>query len=517
MKKIILFIFLCVSFMFGYAQQWEWAYQLNSFDSFVRSIQTDSAGNPYFMGQCHISSVFNGQNGSFSTDSHEAFVAKYDSLGNVIWISGGIGAMAYRMSIDKHSNCYITGAFGGTASFGIGNDTLQKAANDWDYFLAKLDKDGKAVFANSGGGICQDEGISVTALPNDELFSFWVDATQCDHAGNWIYYFDKLDSNGDTIWSMNSNSGFNPNITLAKDGGFLLSNGTLITKHTENWVVEWTKTISGDDYYYATSIVVDSSGNMIFAINGVGSIYYDNILLPPKSVRTTYIVKTDSLGNLINYIHFTPALYPHFWLTDLKTDRQGNIYLLAITDTALYIGADSILFNLPSSQRAYVIIKLDSNMNYLWSQYAVQNTNWGTFSGGMAITDSYVYLGVNYNTPVFLNGSSFQFPAPTSSTSFNTFFAAIKNGNPVTSVSEIQDLDVTIFPCPSAGSFTVNLSHKTEDAQIRVYDVYGNCRLSKTCQNTSSHTLNLSSNAKGIYFMEIVSTGKKAVKKIVLQ
>ena len=657
MKNFILFIFCVLNYTVN-AQQWQWAYHVSTnYGSAIAGVQTDSAGNPCFMGWCSDTTVFNGQNGSFPTLGLNEFITKYDASGNIKWVSGGWGSSIQpsNMSIDKHSNCFLTGQFGGTVSFGKDNDTLQRTASSQDYYLVKLDKDGKAVFFNSDGGTCSDVGTSVTTFSSDEIIVFWIDETTCSRGGgSWINHFNKLNSNGTLIWSLPQ-----PNVTFGEfaanqisptmDGGFLLSddwfgntlccygitdtlclvntnpNGTtdvFLTKYSLSGVLQWVKSIRGNNNQFERCVTTDSSNNIIIAIEGLDTTYYDSTKLFPKGNRTTYIIKTDALGTLIKYISFpTASNTEHFLIKDLKTDSQGNIYLLVSTDTNLYIGNDSILFNLLPNQTVFVLIKLDPNMNYLWSQYAFQNNNsYGSWHGLMTITDSLVYLGVDYNTPVSLNGSNYQFPAPKNSTRFDSFFAAIKNGNNacshihyqnrnictgqsvkvgsniystngiykdilisvngcdsvittnltvnstfkdtvnitinkgdsikignsiynsigtyintffafngcdsivttnlsvLTGISENTSLkEIIIYPNPTTGICTISLNKKIIDSKICVYDLLGNCLLNKVCSNDANQNIDLSSQSKGIYFMEILADGEKVVKKIVLQ
>ena len=80
-----------------------------------------------------------------------------------------------------------------------------------------------------------------------------------------------------------------------------------------------------------------------------------------------------------------------------------------------------------------------------------------------------------------------------------------------------NDIEIEIYPNPSSGIFTINLKNKTVESKICVYDVLGNCVLDKVSVKNSSQEIDLSGQPKGIYFMEIVSGGERAVKKIILE
>ena len=77
--------------------------------------------------------------------------------------------------------------------------------------------------------------------------------------------------------------------------------------------------------------------------------------------------------------------------------------------------------------------------------------------------------------------------------------------------------EMIIYPNPSSGIFTVNLKNKTVETKICVHDVLGNCVLDKVAVKNTNQEIDLSSKPKGIYFLEIVSDGERAMKKIVLE
>ncbi len=554
--KTKLLLTLCIINLTAFAQQWQWAYPIvsNTVTSII-SVQTDSTGNPYFMGICDNSVTFNAKNGSFPVSGLSSFVAKYDAAGNKIWVSGSSGPTysteTRSMSLDKHFNCYLTGDYSGTVSFGIGTDTLTRNSfqGSADYFLVKLDKNGKALFFNTAGGSCSDVGYTVTAFPNDEIVVFWQDQTFCNMAGTYISYMDKLNSNGTQLWSLlQPNPAYlelEPNeITPTTDGGFLESdywfidticfNGILgnlclnppaqpnlsdvfLTKYTLNGDLQWVKAIRGNGYQFERAITTDSANNLIIVIQGYDTIYFGSSMMLPHDTTNTYLVKADAQGNLIQYISFPTLAVGHFQIKDLKSDRLGNIYLLGTPDTTIIIGSTTLTFN-PNS---LAVIKLDPNMNYLWSQYAY-NINESN-SGKMAITDSLVYVSVNYNaSTVSLHGSTYQFPAPVDPTSHNCFFAAIKNDNPAVSTNTTSPIahlkpEISISPNPSTGIFTVHSYYKETNTKICIYDLLGNCVFDKSISKNTNEQIDLSSITKGIYFVKLQTPTGMETRKIIIQ
>jgi hypothetical protein len=110
-------------------------------DDYGYAVALDSATNIYLAGNYYST------NANFSgvlltnAGSHEAYVARYDSTGALLWArrAGGGGAdSASGLAIDVAGNCHLTGYFGSNSVFsGV---TLASAGNK-DAFVAHLNSD----------------------------------------------------------------------------------------------------------------------------------------------------------------------------------------------------------------------------------------------------------------------------------------------------------------------------------------------------------------------------------------
>jgi hypothetical protein len=80
-----------------------------------------------------------------------------------------------------------------------------------------------------------------------------------------------------------------------------------------------------------------------------------------------------------------------------------------------------------------------------------------------------------------------------------------------------NNFSFTIYPNPTSGISTINLRNCQAGAKIIVRDAFGNCLLNKDCGNDAAPKIDLGSQSKGIYFLEIMSRGERSVKKIVLE
>jgi len=122
--------------------------------------------------------------GSFTLSSFgstDAFVTKFDSLGNFIWAKkiGGVNAdVGKSIAIDSVSNIYVTGIFNGLADFDPDNSTSynlsSSSSTDQDMFISILDKNGNFIWATKFGDVMYDESLNCEI---DKQNNFYIDGT----------------------------------------------------------------------------------------------------------------------------------------------------------------------------------------------------------------------------------------------------------------------------------------------------------------------------------------------------
>jgi len=135
-------------------------------------VAVDSSGNAYLIGDYNSSFIFFAPYTLTNAGYYDAFLAKYDSSGNVRWVKniGGSGLeQGYCVTGDKSSKIYVTGYFD---SFSVTFDTitLQRPAvyND-PMFIAGYDSSGHVIFAKalaSGG----DDNDAIAASPSGCIY-----------------------------------------------------------------------------------------------------------------------------------------------------------------------------------------------------------------------------------------------------------------------------------------------------------------------------------------------------------
>ena len=159
----LLFVFLLMVNMVLIAQtpEWQWATKAGGTSSDKgRAIIMDDAGNSYVTGIFGGSATF----GSFSvtsSGSFDIFVAKMDEEGNWLWATQAGGTSwdeGTGITIDDVGNIYVTGYFRDTATFG--SYSIYSSGEE-DIFVAKMDVGGDWLWASKAGGTYIDYGCEI--------------------------------------------------------------------------------------------------------------------------------------------------------------------------------------------------------------------------------------------------------------------------------------------------------------------------------------------------------------------
>ena len=143
----------------------------------AKCVATDPDGNVYMAGYFQGALALGATN-LLSAGGPDIFLAKYDRLGQLLWVrqagssalyqTGGFSSdVALGLVTDSAGNVYITGSFAGTANFG--GSTLAKTSGA-ALFLAKYSPIGNVLWAIQSGGSGNVQGQGLCLGPNGSLF-----------------------------------------------------------------------------------------------------------------------------------------------------------------------------------------------------------------------------------------------------------------------------------------------------------------------------------------------------------
>jgi hypothetical protein len=144
-------------------------------------VAVDGAGNVVVTG--NYSGAFNlgGTCVSLSnTGKSGMVVVKLDPSGKCLWskdVGNASEQYGYGVAVDSAGNVLVTGTFYGSIDFGDGSHA---SVGDSDFYLVKLDADGKHVWTHYGGGPYGDSGNGVAVDSADDVLVTGIFEGQAD-------------------------------------------------------------------------------------------------------------------------------------------------------------------------------------------------------------------------------------------------------------------------------------------------------------------------------------------------
>ncbi len=311
----------------------------SSYDQAI-DITVDASGYVYVTGSFLSPVLFLGNNIliNYSGGSiNEIFLAKYDSLGNIIWArssngSGTTGAGDYGYSIkaDAGGGVYVTGDFyGPTLAFNntilINNDS--SGINN-DIYLAKYDSSGNFIWATSVGGH-ENDGSRTCAL--DGYGHLYLTG-----------YFESPSVNFGNITLVNISNSYDD---------------IFITKYDTSGNVMWAKSAGGNYQDEGVGIAPDQNGNLYISGDFKSSLITFGITsLVQAGYKDIFIVKLDSAGNTLWAKQIGGSGFEY--CNGLGLDANGYLYVAGGYESPMLAFGNTILTN--AGNYDVFIAKLDT-------------------------------------------------------------------------------------------------------------------------------------------------------------
>lgn len=220
----------------------------------VSALGIDAANGLYLGGTYSGNFSYGGASPLISGGGTDGYLIKLDAAtGNPVWAKslGGMGSDSLvDLAVERTSGAlFVTGMFGGTASFGAAGSLVNTGSQD--VFLARLNFNGDSAWARQ---------ISSTG-------SVWATALACDAAGN-VFHTGAV--YGTATFPNVSNPP--PAVTSEYDyDGYQLP-AVMVSKVSLSGAVEWFKGFGNDNTVYAFEIAISSSGNAF--VSGQMEWYY---------------------------------------------------------------------------------------------------------------------------------------------------------------------------------------------------------------------------------------------------
>lgn len=279
--------------------------------NFANAIATDSNGDVYAFGSFSGTLDFGGSVGNVTSNgSGDAFLAKYNSAGEVQWATnyGGTGLESVSdMIVDNSGNVYISGGFGNSITIGLDTYT---ATGTFDGFLIKIDTNGSVIWSKQlegpSGGSQFFRSMAVDASDNVYVAASFAEDARLDgttftnshtalqdslimqlNPAGVLQWSDQIQGDGDelilsldhdpngnvVIVGRYGNTVSGPNVNLGTAGTVTAFGGydTFIVQYTDAGVHQWTESFTDSQNVTGEDIVIDDNGEIF-----IGGIFIDN-------------------------------------------------------------------------------------------------------------------------------------------------------------------------------------------------------------------------------------------------
>jgi hypothetical protein len=320
---------------------------------------------------------------SFIGGQYDVFITKIDTSGQLIWSTffGGIGSeLGIDLTIDLNNNLIIGGQTNSSNfPYTLGAfQPLPLGGND--AFIAKFNSLGQLIWATCYGGTSTEDihaithdfenNIIITGMTNSNDLAISSNAIQTTNNGFFDIYIAKFSSNGNFLWSTyyggsnyddiygvqsdSLNNLYFAGITLSNDfittpNAFQTSknngNDACIFKLSKNGDLIWSTYIGGDNDDAAYKIYIDKNNNVTTLINTLSdtlSLHSDTVFTNyPLSLENVYIITIDSSGIPLWSTYFGGDNNDRAY--DLKILSDGNLYFFGSTESS----------NLPFTSNAF--------------------------------------------------------------------------------------------------------------------------------------------------------------------
>ncbi len=310
-----------------------WVRQFGSpFDDSACGVAVNSTGI-YVVGD-----TYGSIGGQVSSGSDDAFIAKLDAAGNIVWVRQlGTGTLDWSSGVSlDDSGIYV---LGGT----LGALPGQAPSGGDDSFIAKYDFSGNMVWTRQFGTNTLDQAYGVSATSSGVYVAgstYGIFPGQVS-AGNLDAFVTKFDGSGNLIWVRQFGTAFEDGVYSISAG----ASGLYLTGYSGGTLPG--QTSSGDMDAFAVNC--DFSGNLVWTRQfgtetfdsgtgvsaDVGGIYVAGVTWGtfPNQRYTesddSFVVKYDSSGNVA-------------WLEQFGTDANDYVYGVSANSTGIYMAGQTM-------------------------------------------------------------------------------------------------------------------------------------------------------------------------------
>jgi len=425
---------------YAQAPDWQWGIGIGGTDfDGATAIEVDKYNNIYAAGSFDGIVDFDPGPAVLLLNSQidgDAFITKYDPLGNLIWVKTWNGYIT-DIVLDTLCSLYLAGSFSWTMDMDPGSGVFSvNSSGSADIFITKLDSAGNFIYGRFMGGIDTEgcEAIAIDDTGNVLMTGSFKGTCDFDPDTNSQYLLTsngdrdafvlKLDVGGNLLWarSMGGSSIDKGNSIAFDDSGNVYSTGYFngvvdldpgtgvynlgisatksiyISKLNPAGNLEWARAFENARQYSDPNALITGAGGSIYVTgNFQGSVDFDpdpgfNFIMNAGSYCDAYVTKLDNNGHLIWAKKIGSSTNGYDKSVHMVKDHAENLY---ITGSCNYLcdfdpGPGTFYVNTLFSIAAF-ICKWDSTGQFKWAQSI---TNAGVVYGNSCAVDATQHASV---------------------------------------------------------------------------------------------------------------------------
>ena len=294
--------------------------------------------------------------------SSDVFVCKYSHLGEPIWskrFGAALDDSATGVATDTNGNIYVSGYYRGVVDFG-GKLLAAHGGSTLDGFVAKLNRDGVVLWANSIGGSGDDRCFKVTADPQGNVYA----------AGTF-----------------QSTVAFGPGVSLSSTNTQVPE--AFLARYTAAGAAVWARRIGGTQGAAGYGVAVGPDGNPCVTGEFVGTGSVEGVAIPNSGDRDVFLVKYSAKGDRMWSTHF--GADGADGARALTADASGNLIVGGYFSGAVNFGGGSLS---AKARKDFFILRTASDGTFQWA-----------VSGGGLQDDSLTSVSTTASGSIYAVGS----------------------------------------------------------------------------------------------------------------
>ena len=531
----IVLLCLKAGLSFSQTTEWLWAKGAGGpNDEMGVFVATDASGNAFVAGYFKSPSLTLGSITLTRTGNCNVFLAKYDAGGNVIWAISPPGTdydMPYAVATDASGNVVVAGLFSSPV-ITFGSISLTNAGIE-DAFVAKYDAAGNVMWAKRAGGADWDHahGLAVDGTGNVFLAGsyrspsiiFGSITLTNTAAGIYDAFLVKYDSGGNVLWAAAAGGpGNNLPMSLSTDqwgnvfmtgaytgplmtfGSMTVTNKGLddlfIAKYDESGNVLWAKSEGGSREDNCYSVATDGAGNAyITGLFRSETITFGTIDLWNSAgwypTTDIFLTKYDGSGNVL-WASGAGGLQ-NDQANSVVTDADGNVFFTG------FFYSDSATFG------STILVNANDHSDMFLAKFDPAGSNLWALRAGGTDDDNGSSVAVDPTGNIFMTGT---FASPVITFGFDTLnnsgggdlFLARLDDN-VTGIGEFPKSEgLSLFPSPATNQITITSLTGAVAGTVTVFNLEGVRYLHQDITDITSR-LEISALPPGLYFVRLVS------------